>query len=95
MGSIENLEEIAKFHEQHKLLNPDVFGFNDSGEKFPIKLKMSMRAMLWLKDDYPETAPFIKEDSDGNWVLAVEVNNMDPVNRIVRSMPGEVEIIVK
>ena len=93
MGSIENLEEIAKFQEQHKLLNPDVFGFNDSGEKFPIKLQLSMRAMLWLKDDYPETGPFIKEDSDGNWVLAVEVNSMDPVNRIVRSMPGEVNFL--
>jgi proteasome accessory factor C len=93
MGAIENLDEIAKFQEQHKLLNPDVFGFNDSGEEFPIKLKMSMRAMLWLKDDYPETVPFIKEDSDGNWLLAVEVNSMDPVNRIVRSMPGEVEMI--
>ena len=90
MGSIENLGEIAKFQEQHKLLNPDVFGFNDSGEKFPIELKLSMRAMLWLKDDYPETAPFIKEDSNGNWLLVVEVNSMDPVNRIVRSMPGEV-----
>jgi hypothetical protein len=25
--------------------------------------------------------------------LKVEVNSMDPVNRIVRSMPGEVEIL--
>ena len=51
---------------------------------------MSMRAMLWLKDDYPETLPFIQEDAGGNWLLAVEVNSMDPVNRIVRSMPGEI-----
>jgi len=93
MGSIENLTEIAKFQEHHKLLHPDVFGFNDSGEKFPIKLKMSMRAMLWLKDDYPETGPFIQEDSDGNWILAVEVNSMNPVERIVRSLPGEVEVV--
>jgi proteasome accessory factor C len=90
MGSIENLTEIAKFQEQHKLLSPDVFGFNDSGEKFPIKLKLSMRAMLWLKDDYPETASIIKECTDGNWLLSVEVNSMDPVNRIIRSMPGEI-----
>jgi predicted DNA-binding transcriptional regulator YafY len=94
MGSIENLEEIAKFQEQHKLLNPDVFGFNDSGEKFPIKLKMSMRAMLWLKDDYPATADFLTEQKDGSWLLSVEVNSMEPVERIVRGMPGEVEIII-
>jgi hypothetical protein len=42
MGSIENLIEIAKFQEQHKLLNPNVFDFNYLEEKFPIKLKMSM-----------------------------------------------------
>jgi predicted DNA-binding transcriptional regulator YafY len=93
MGSIENTMELIKFTSQHILLKPDVFGFNDSGEKFPIKLKMSMRAMLFLKDDYPETAPFIKEQVDGSWLLAVEVNSMDPVNRIVRSMPGEVELV--
>lgn len=90
MGGIENLTEIIKFQEQHKLLKPDVFGFNDSGEKFPIKLVMSMRAMLWLKDDYPETASHIQERSDGKWLLEVEVNSMEPVNRIVRGMPGEV-----
>ena len=92
MGGIENLAEIIKFQEQHKLLNPDVFGFNDSGGKFPIKLKMSMRAMLWLKDDYPETASYIQERSDGKWLLDVEVNSMEPVNRMIRSMPGEVEV---
>jgi len=93
MEGIENLTEIIKFHEQHQLLKPDVFGFNDSGEKFQVKLNMSMRAMLWLKDDYPETASYIQENSDGKWVLEVEVNSMAPVNRIVRSMPGEVEVV--
>jgi proteasome accessory factor C len=93
MGAIENLSEIVKFQEQHKLLNPDVFGFNDSGEKFPIKLKMSMRAMLFLKDDYPATADFLTEQKDGSWLLEVEVNSMEPVDRIVRGMPEEVKIL--
>jgi predicted DNA-binding transcriptional regulator YafY len=93
MGSIENLIEIAKFQERHKLLNPDVFGFNDSGEKFSIKLKMSMRAMLWLKDDYPETVDYLTDQKDGSWLLEVEVNSMEPVERIVRGMPKEVIIL--
>ncbi|MEY2738506.1 MAG: hypothetical protein RL259_415, partial [Bacteroidota bacterium] len=91
MGSIENLTEIVKFKELHQLLNPDVFGFNDSGEKFSVKLKLSMRAMLFLKDDYPATADFLTEQKDGTWLLGVEVNSMEPVERIVRGMPGEVE----
>ena len=93
MGGIENLTEGIKHESRHLLLSPDVFGFNDSGEKFPIKLVMSMRAMLWLKDDYPETASYIQERSDGKWLLEVEVNSMEPVNRIVRSMPGEVAVV--
>ena len=69
IGNIENLTELAKFKEQHKLLNPDLFGFNDSGERFPIRLKISMRAMLFLKDDYPGAMPIFIEQKDGSWHL--------------------------
>jgi proteasome accessory factor C len=91
MGSIEILAETYKFKEAHVLLTPDVFGFNDSGEKFPIKLKLSMRAMLFLKDDYPATVDYLTDQKDGSWLLEVEVNSMEPVERILRGMPGEVE----
>ena len=93
MGSIENLTEIVKFKKMHQLLNPDVFGFNDSGEQFSIKLKLSMRAMLFLKDDYPGTADFLTEQKDGSWLLDVKVNSMEPVDRIARGLPEEVQIL--
>ncbi|MEY4987095.1 MAG: hypothetical protein RL567_874 [Bacteroidota bacterium] len=93
MGAIEILAENHKFNEAHLLLKPDVFGFNETGTKFPIKLKLSMRAMLFLKDDYPATANFLSEQKDGTWLLDVEVNNMEPVERIVRSMSNEIKII--
>ncbi len=93
MGSLEILEENCKFNELHQLLKPDVFGFNETGERFHIKLKLSMRAMLFLKDDYPATANFLSEQKDGTWLLDVEVNNMEPVERIVRGMPGDFAII--
>jgi len=94
MGSIEILAETYKFKEAHVLLTPDVFGFNDSGEKFPIKLKLTMRAMLFLKDDYPATADYLSDQKDGSWLLEVEVNSMEPVERILRGMPGEVEMVL-
>ncbi len=90
MGTVEIVSDKFEFAHEHKMLEHDVFGFNDAGVKYPIKLKLSMRAMLWLKDDYPETATFLHESSDGSWLLDVEVNSMEPVHRIVRSMPGEV-----
>ena len=48
--------------------------------------------MLFLKDDYPETANFLTEQTDGFWLLNVEVNSMEPVSRILRSMPDELHL---
>ncbi|MDU0808963.1 helix-turn-helix transcriptional regulator [Aquirufa regiilacus] len=92
MGSLEILEENCRFKVAHQLLKPDVFGFNETAERFHIQLKLSMRAMLFLKDDYPATAPFLNEQIDGTWLLSVEVNSKEPAERILRGMPGEVEI---
>lgn len=93
MGAIEILAETYKFKEAHVLLTPDVFGFNDSGEKFPIKLKLSMRAMLFLKDDYPATVDYLTDQKDGSWLLEVEVNSMEPVERLIRSLPLEILLL--
>jgi hypothetical protein len=45
---------------------------------------------LWLKDDYPLSVSFMKEVEDGKWILEVEVFSMEPVNRIIRSMPDDI-----
>jgi len=93
IGSIEILSEFVKFQGEHELLDHDVFGFNESGERFSVKLKLSMRAMLFLVDDYPAASEFLSQQEDGSWLLELEVNSMEPVNRLIRSMPGEVMII--
>jgi proteasome accessory factor C len=91
MGSVEILDIKWQFEPLHKMHKPDVFGFNDSGERFKIKLKLSMRAQLWIKDDYPDTITYLKDLGDGSWLLEVEVFNMEPVNRILRSMPNDIQ----
>ncbi len=93
IGTIEILPEMVKFQKEHELLDHDVFGFNKSGERFSVQLKMSMRAMLFLVDDYPAASEYLSQQEDGSWLLEIEVNSMEPVNRIVRSMPGEVMMI--
>ena len=93
MGSIEVLADSFQFTSMHKLLNPDVFGFNEGVESFPIHLRLSMRAQLWLRDDYPDTVKYLTEQADGSWHLDVTVHSMDPVHRIIRSMPGEVTLV--
>jgi proteasome accessory factor C len=92
MGSVKILDIKFQFHSLHKLNKPDVFGFSDSGERFNVKLKLSMRAQLWIKDDYPDTSSYLMDLGDGSWLLDVEVFNMEPVNRILRSMPNDIQL---
>lgn len=90
IGDVQILDNSFEHVEKHESLVSDIFGFNDTGEIHHIQLKLSMRAMLWLKDDYPLSTKFIKEDEAGQWILKVGVFNMEPVNRIIRSMPDEI-----
>jgi proteasome accessory factor C len=90
IGDVHILNIPFEFEGKHESLASDIFGFNDTGEKHHVKLQLSMRATLWLRDDYPSSVNFIKEDEDGHWILEVEVFNMEPVNRIIRSMPEDI-----
>ena len=90
IGDVQILESPFEYTDKHESLESDIFGFNDTGERHHICLQLSMRAMLWLKDDYPLSVKFIKEDDDGQWILNVDVFSLEPVNRIIRSMPNDI-----
>jgi proteasome accessory factor C len=90
IGDVQILDNSFEYVEKHESLVSDIFGFNDTGDKHHVRLHLSMRAMLWLKDDYPLSINFIKDDEDGHWILEVEVFNMEPVHRIIRSMPDDI-----
>jgi predicted DNA-binding transcriptional regulator YafY len=90
IGDVQILVSPFAFEKKHESLVSDIFGFNDTGERHHIKLQLSMRAMLWLRDDYPLSVNYINEAEGGQWILEVEVFNMEPVNRIIRSMPEDI-----
>jgi len=90
IGDVQILDSPFEFEKKHESLVSDIFGFNYTGEKHQVKLQLSMRASLWLRDDYPSSVNFIKEDEDGHWILEVEVFNLEPVHRIIRSMPDDI-----
>ena len=92
IGDVQILGKPFEYAHKHESLESDIFGFNDTGERHHVTLQLSMRSMLWLKDDYPLSVSFMKEVEDGKWILEVEVFSMEPVNRIIRSMPEEITI---
>ena len=90
IGDVQILDNPFEYVAKHEYLESDIFGFNDTGERHHVTLQLSMRSMLWLKDDYPLSVSFMKEVEDGKWILEVEVFSMEPVNRIIRSMPDDI-----
>lgn len=90
IGDVQILDIQFEYATKHESLESDIFGFNDTGERHHVSLQLSMRSMLWLKDDYPLSVSFMKEVEDGKWILEVEVFSMEPVNRIIRSMPDDI-----
>lgn len=90
IGDVQILDISFEHLDKHESLVSDIFGFNDTGDRHYVRLQLSMRAMLWLKDDYPLSVSFMKEVEAGKWILEVDVFSMEPVNRIIRSMPMDI-----
>ena len=84
IGSVEYLNQ--KFHHEtkHEQQVMDVFGFAYNGQKYPVKLEMSMKEYLLLKAQYPLITPFVKyESGKDKYVLEVEVNDLRPLEEVL------------
>lgn len=85
------LEKSFQYADQHRISETDVFGFGKSGQLHQIDLYLSLRAFVFLKEEYPLTIPFLKYNKKrAQYRLKVTVNNRAPVDRFVKGLEGEV-----
>jgi predicted DNA-binding transcriptional regulator YafY len=84
-----------EFQEKHKNDKPDIFGFSElNGEKFDIELRLTLRAYLILKEEYPLVQPYVKkEPNKETYLLKCKVNNPKAITRFILGFPDEVEIL--
>lgn len=83
IGSVEYLNQKFQHEAKHEQQVMDVFGFAYNGQKYPVKLEMSMKQFLLMKDQYPLVAPFVKYHLTlDKYVLEVEVNDLRPLEGI-------------
>jgi proteasome accessory factor C len=88
------LEKSFQYADQHRISETDVFGFGKSGQLHQIDLYLSLRAFVFLKEEYPLTIPFLKYNKKRDqYRLQVSVNNLAPVQRFVNGLAGEVVVI--
>ena len=77
ISSVEYLNQKFQHEAKHEQQVMDVFGFAYNGQKYPVKLEMSMKEYLLLKAQYPLIAPFVKyESGKDKYVLEIEVNDL-------------------
>lgn len=90
--AVEILPTTMQHTAEHQTSKTDVFGFAESGQTHQVDLWLSLRAYVFLKEEYPLTIPFLKYDKKRDQCrLQVSVNNLAPVERFVKGLEGEVE----
>ncbi len=86
----QNMSNISK----HIDVKPDVFGFGEKEKSYELIMKMSLRAWLFLKDEYPMTVKYTKKDKKtGLYILKTTVYSLVPAKRFAKGLPGEIEIL--
>lgn len=95
IADVEVLEQSFKYQDQHKYSQPDAFGFaaNQEEQSYDIDLRLSVRAYILLKEEYPMTGNFLKQEPGKNtYRLVLKVNNPAPVLRFIMGLLGEIEV---
>ena len=91
ISELEITNQNMEHAKQHQISKPDVFGFGESGQTYPVDLWLSLRAYVFLKEEYPLTIPYLKYDKkQDKYRLKVTVNNKSPIERFVKGLEGEV-----
>ena len=92
---VEQLDAKQEYKNLHKLDPVDVFGFTEfNGEKFDIQLRLSLRAFVILKEEYPLVIPYIKLEANKNtYLLTCSINNPKPITRFILGLSNEVDVL--
>ena len=91
MTALEILPKAIQHANLHKTSTPDVFGFAKNGKVHMVDMSLSLRAYVFLKEEYPLTTPYLKYDKKlDRYRFQVTVNNLAPVERFVKGLEGEV-----
>ena len=89
------LNTNQEFQEKHKKDKLDIFGFSElNGEKFEVELRLTLRAYLILKEEYPLVQPYVKkEPNKETYLLKCIVNNPKAITRFILGFPEDVEVV--
>ena len=78
--------------EHHETGYVDVFRMHGT-QRFPVRLRLSVRAASLLQEEYPLSTPFLKEVEGGYFLLETEVCRFEGVTRFILGLYDDIEIL--
>ncbi len=92
IATVEMLPDDWQNEAKHRAGRIDVFRMN-SEACIPIKLKLGMRAVNLLMEEYPLSTNYITKTHDNRWLFEAEVCSLEGVGRFVMGLLDDVEIV--
>ena len=92
VGSVDIQPGYWKHTRKHKTGKIDIFRMNSS-ETFHVTLKLGLRAMNLLVEEFPLAAPQLRKLPGNQWLLDTDVCSPEGVGRFVMGLPEDIEII--
>ena len=85
------LKKKFQFEDQHQKTVSDIFGLSGDANTW-ITLKLTLRAYLLLREDYPLSIPYTEKKDDTNYTFYGPVANFEGIGRYVLGLLDEIEI---
>lgn len=92
IGLVEVLPDPWEHENEHQSGYIDIFRMN-SDEVKPIKLKLGLRSISLLTEEYPLSSKYIQRISDNEWLLETNVCTYEGIGRFVMGLIDDIKII--
>ncbi len=92
IGLVEVLPDPWEHENDHQSGYIDIFRMN-SDEVKPIKLKLGLRSISLLTEEYPLSSKYIQRISDNEWLLETNVCTYEGIGRFVMGLIDDIKII--
>lgn len=94
ISDVEILPHPFSHSPHHRFYKPDIFGYQGRSLDAEIEMQLSLRATLFLKEEYPLSRAFIRPVEDGKrYHFKARVQSYLPPARFALGMPNDVVVL--
>ena len=91
MEAVRILDQRFRHELNHRFVEPDLFGFNETGVEMSIDLALTFKAQLWIREAYPQSTAMMSELQKGKFYrLQTTIYDERPLRRLMEGLPEDI-----